>query len=299
MSGIAFWIPIRVILLSFLLAGWTLTWAIDFIDEYEIPSDLADVAFVDVTDGRSSLGQEVSGNLLNIAYEEAKKGEFVLIVHGCNCFGFGSGLSGQLNEYLPEAELIDQKSVRGDRSKLGRYTSVDVIRNGITFKVINAYTQYQGGEEKQQNLERSIKSVFRKIAKDFPEYKIYYPAIGCGITGGEWNKIHPVIKRALKGRDFTFVRYNPDEAVRLPRPVNDVKRKSAVIPDNEKQEPWHQSTMTKVVSILAVIKVIAATVMSIVYKIKQKEKVDPYTDVSENPSQAGITKTLEKSPQSA
>ncbi len=202
---------INVILLSALLPRWGFSLAEPLVPEYKTPLNLTGII-----DGDPSFKQEVSGNLLNVAYKEAKKGNPVLIVQGCNCFGFGGGLSAEIGRLLPEAKFVDDEDTRKSGEKLGHYTSADVTRNGVTFKVINGYTQYHGGRARQLSLEENISSVFRKIAKDFPGYRVYYPDIGCGIAGGNWDRIHPIIKQALKGNSATFVRYNPNETAILP-----------------------------------------------------------------------------------
>src|SRR5690606_36634049 len=85
----------------------------------------------------------VNGNLIDMAFE----GKFDYIIHGCNCFcTMESGIAKEIKERIPDAWQEDQWTEKGDRSKLGTYTMVNVPTHG--FYVINAYTQYNYGRDK-------------------------------------------------------------------------------------------------------------------------------------------------------
>jgi O-acetyl-ADP-ribose deacetylase (regulator of RNase III) len=49
--------------------------------------------------------------------------------------------------------------------------------------------------------------VFEKIRHDFHGKRIGYPAIGAGLSGGDWVMIYETICEELKGEDHTFVEY--------------------------------------------------------------------------------------------
>ena len=62
------------------------------------------------------------GNLITLAKER----HFDIIAHGCNCFcTMGSGIAPQIAKAFPEAYDVDQKTVKGDKKKLGVFTEAD------------------------------------------------------------------------------------------------------------------------------------------------------------------------------
>ena len=86
--------------------------------------------------------KKVKGDLIKLAL----KGDFDVIVHGCNCFcAMGKGIALTIKKVFPEAYQADLKSTKGDKEKLGKYSSATVQRNGHQITVINAYTQYNYG----------------------------------------------------------------------------------------------------------------------------------------------------------
>ena len=68
----------------------------------------------------------VQGDLLGLALA----GEFDVIVHGCNCqCAMGKGIALSIKKLFPEAYAADLKTVKGDRGKLGTYSSVEIERD--------------------------------------------------------------------------------------------------------------------------------------------------------------------------
>ena len=149
---------------------------------------------------------EVIGDLLDMA----ENGDFDVIVQGCNCFNtMGGGIAAQINKRFHSAYVEDCKTVSGDKSKLGNYTSVDINRpDGSTFTIINGYTQYGFGSQDDPPVDYdAIKSVFAKVKAGFTGKKIGYPLIGAGLAGGDWNIISKIIDTELTGCDHTVVKY--------------------------------------------------------------------------------------------
>ena len=86
--------------------------------------------------------KKIKGDLMKLALN----GDFDVIVHGCNCFcAMGKGIALTIKKVFPEAYQADLKTVKGDKGKLGHYSSATVQRNGHQITVINAYTQYNYG----------------------------------------------------------------------------------------------------------------------------------------------------------
>ena len=83
--------------------------------------------------------QRIKGDLIKLAI----KGDFDVIIHGCNCFcTMGAGIALTIKKVFPEAYQADLQTNKGDKEKLGNYTSATIHRNGHQITVINAYTQY-------------------------------------------------------------------------------------------------------------------------------------------------------------
>jgi len=134
--------------------------------------------------------QTRNGNLLQLADD----GVFDVIVHGCNCFNeMGAGIAKQIKSHYPEAYEVDQKTTKGDISKLGTYTIAE--HNGLI--IVNAYTEYKYGRGKQVDYE-AIQQVFHRIVRDFSDKKIGIPKIGAGYGGGRWKIIHDIIYKEMK-----------------------------------------------------------------------------------------------------
>ena len=85
---------------------------------------------------------KLKGDLIKLAL----KGDFDVIVHGCNCFcTMGAGIAKAIKSTFPTAYQADLKTVKGDRSKLGSYSMATIENNGHKITVVNAYTQYHYG----------------------------------------------------------------------------------------------------------------------------------------------------------
>ena len=143
----------------------------------------------------------VKGNLLELAY----KGEFDVIVHGCNCFHMmGAGIARQIALAFPEAHRADRASAYGDPEKLGTLSVGHCQGPGGDFDVVNAYTQFQGGA----NLEyHALRDAFRAVRAQYAGKRIGYPRIGAGIGGGDWDRIARIIEVELAGENHTLVEF--------------------------------------------------------------------------------------------
>src|SRR5262245_44456905 len=83
--------------------------------------------------------KRVDGDLLELEL----RGEFDVIVHGCNCqCTMGAGIAHSIKVAFPEVYEADQATAKGDRAKLGTIQAVPVTRDGVSFDVVNAYTQF-------------------------------------------------------------------------------------------------------------------------------------------------------------
>jgi len=142
----------------------------------------------------------IYGDLLNMAAE----GHFDIIVHGCNCFNvMGGGIAYQIAQRWPQAAEADQKTIRGDRSKLGTYTHsfVPCQDHPYGFMIINAYTQYgftgMGGYSGDVFEYEAFERIVKDLAMNYPDKRIGFPLIGCGLASGDRTRIMKIIEDNL------------------------------------------------------------------------------------------------------
>jgi O-acetyl-ADP-ribose deacetylase (regulator of RNase III) len=146
---------------------------------------------------------EVSGDLIDLA----KKGNFDVIAHGCNCFcTMGAGIAPQMASAFGCDDFpLEDIKYSGVQSKLGKidYKTLDV--NGKELIVVNAYTQYGFGG-KPFDYDAFEKIVF-KMNHDFKGKHIGLPKIGAGLAGGNWSVIKDIIKEGFIDCKVTIVNY--------------------------------------------------------------------------------------------
>ena len=143
----------------------------------------------------------IKGDLIKLAKER----EFDVILHGCNCFNvMGAGIARQIAKEFPEAYAIDKMTCKGDVYKLGYLTSATLFVNKQPLTICNLYTQYRSGNNFD---EASLEGCLDKVRKWFYNQRIGYPKIGCGIGGGDWERVKYIFDYKLRGMDHTLVEY--------------------------------------------------------------------------------------------
>ncbi len=148
----------------------------------------------------------VEGDLIQLACE----GRFDVIVHGCNCFcRMGAGIAKSIRKAFPKAYEADCATREGDRTKLGDISYAGARVGGNELIVINGYTQYHCGGEGVRVDYDAVRSVMRRVKLMCAEFRIGYPKIGAGLSGGDWDKISRIIDQELDGEDHTLVVYKP------------------------------------------------------------------------------------------
>lgn len=152
------------------------------------------------------------GNLI----EKAKDGEFDVIIHGCNCFHtMGAGIAKYIKINFPEAYEADKKTGYADKNKVGTFSEVTIERNGNTFTVINAYTQYNFGNEKDQFEYDSFPTLLQEIKAKYGDKRIGLPLIGCGLAGGDEPRILKMIRENLVGVNYQLVEIDTKRKLNL------------------------------------------------------------------------------------
>lgn len=147
---------------------------------------------------------------MNIVYDDlialALAGNYDVIVHGCNCHcRMKRGIAKTISELFPEAVRADNRTIRGDRTKLGTISTTSVERADVKFDIVNAYTQFYYGDLGVMVEYDAIRKAFRLIKSIYTGKRIAYPKIGAGLGGGDWGKIHSIIDEELDGEDHTCV----------------------------------------------------------------------------------------------
>lgn len=150
---------------------------------------------------------KVNGDIIKLA----KAGKYTAIVHGANCFcAMGAGLAPQIAKAWPGAEEVDNDTVRGDKSKLGKYT---LYSTGY-FGVINAYTQYGTAGRSKGVRDVSYKAIAEVFGRINDSCKnevgvIGIPLIGADRGGGHWEAIETIINLVTPDVTIELVKYDP------------------------------------------------------------------------------------------
>lgn len=157
----------------------------------------------------------IKGDLVELV----EQGEFDAIVHGCNCFNaMGKGIALTIKNKFPEAYAADCRTTKGDKGKLGTYSFAEIKRkDGSIFAIFNVYTQYTYWDRSIPVLfdYDAFKEVLSRIkgidmsleALDEKRMRWGFPLIGCGLAGGDKNRILKMIKENLTGVDVTVVEF--------------------------------------------------------------------------------------------
>lgn len=165
--------------------------------------------------------KELTGNLITLA----KKGEFEVIAHGCNCWNIqGAGLAPQMvKAFDTDLFLMERPSFEGDINKLGtidwRWISLKSGEHMAketpdhTLCVINAYTQFDLGMNHKEGKVapvdyEAVTMCMRKINHIFKGRKVGLPQIGAGLAGGDWDRIKKIIQTELTDCEVTVVIYD-------------------------------------------------------------------------------------------
>ena len=146
-----------------------------------------------------------SGDLI----EKAKNGEFDVIIHGCNCQNtMNSGIAKQIRQNFPEAYQADQKTVCADKTKLGTFSEVTVKINDHNLTIINAYTQYRYGKDRDHFEYDTFPQLLQSIKAKYGDKKIGLPLIGCGLAGGDKKRILKMIEDNFSDVNYKVLELN-------------------------------------------------------------------------------------------
>lgn len=170
--------------------------------------------------------QEVDGDLIELA----KRAEFDVIAHGCNCRSqMGAGIAPQMAKAFG-CNNFPMERIGTDMNKLGNidYKTFVLGSNGSIWStddgwnrqlepeliVVNAYTQFNYGRNHSDGdaipfSYEAFTLCMRKMNYQFKGKKIGLPKIGAGLAGGNWKIIKSIIIRELADCYVTVVNYKP------------------------------------------------------------------------------------------
>lgn len=167
----------------------------------------------------------VKGNAISLFLE----GKYHVFAHGCNIFNrMGSGIAKEVRERLPELWHLDQNTVEGDRTKLGKISGTSIAQKNSFGTGINMYTQATFWDPTDMLSYDAVKAAFsslndqvlsaqhslgkmQKLIDDSisPErYTMCIPMIGAGLARGDWSKISAIINEVTPDVDITVVEFD-------------------------------------------------------------------------------------------
>lgn len=129
------------------------------------------------------------------------------IAHGVNCQGvMRSGVAKVLFTEYPQVKdqyhnfinNISREANNGMGELLGLYHTVNVKDKTI----FNLFTQENFGYDGKLYLSyQALESCFSRLNYQLNGQKIAIPKIGCGLAGGDWNKVKNIINSKTKSLD--------------------------------------------------------------------------------------------------
>lgn len=127
-----------------------------------------------------------------------------ILVHGCNALGvMGAGVALAIRKRYPECYERYRKQHITAGLSLGELVLYEVPNEGAPELIIaNAITQQNVGTEQRQVDYEAVDRCFESVAKLARERHledIHFPLIGCGLAGGDWGVIEPIIAERLEG----------------------------------------------------------------------------------------------------
>jgi len=138
-----------------------------------------------------------------------------MIVHVCNNIGaWGAGFVLAISKRWkePENRFRQEYKLFGNPA-MGSCQAVEVEEDIYVMNMVCQQGVYYKGREdapiRYEGLEYCLKGVSR-ASEQFGNASIHMPRIGCGLGGGKWETIEPIIKRTLidKGVKVFVYDYN-------------------------------------------------------------------------------------------
>jgi O-acetyl-ADP-ribose deacetylase (regulator of RNase III) len=159
--------------------------------------------------------KEVWGDLIELA----KRGQFDVIGHGCNCFcAMSAGIAPQMATAFGCNQFpMEDKSTSGDINKLGQIDwKVLTLAGGSSefdifefdLAVVNIYSQYTPKVALKPLDYEALTLGLRKMNHLFKGKRVGLPLIGGGLAGGDPIRIVKIIQTELKDCNVTLVKWS-------------------------------------------------------------------------------------------
>ena len=148
-----------------------------------------------------------------------KNNDIDALCHGCNCFHtMTKGIAKSISSQYPDVLQTDiDHGQKGDMKRLGDFSLSIIDRNGINGVVYNVYSQFNFGRIygipiDYSALEQGLSKVRNHIETSMSIFNsnrdrklLGLPKIGCGLAGGKWSIVEPLIERLFEGAEFDVV----------------------------------------------------------------------------------------------
>lgn len=162
---------------------------------------------------------EVKGDAIELFFKSTTD---AAVLHGANCQRLmGAGFALQVKNQISPLYYMDQYDARNATQRFGSYSATVIGEVKGKIKVgVNLYTQFNPGANFDITaLRNSLKSFRFSIPKEKRNgFTLYLPKIGCGIGGGDWKEVLPVIKKELVEFNVVVVEYV------APKPIKKEKK---------------------------------------------------------------------------
>lgn len=134
-----------------------------------------------------------------------------VIVHVCNDIGgWGRGFVIALSKRWPEPEALYRAWHKdGDSFRLGAVQLVQVEEELWVANLIGQHKLRRQGEVPPIRYEANEEGL-HEVARWAREHEasVHMPRIGCGLAGGSWEQIEPILQRTLLNRDVAVTVYD-------------------------------------------------------------------------------------------
>ena len=155
----------------------------------------------------------VKGDLIELGL----RGDFDVIVHGCNCeCTMEHGIARRIRDRIPAARDADSKTLAFDPNKMGSFSyAVANGEKGHKLVVVNGYIQLRSSSNRGPKMRllnyKALRSVMKHVKENFRGHRIGYPMIGSELANCDWSEIGAIIDEELSGEDHTVVLLTPKE----------------------------------------------------------------------------------------
>lgn len=146
----------------------------------------------------------VNKNILD-AFSDFKD---VVVCHQVNCFTMGAGVAKALYLKYPDVKIQHKRKINSFvnfKTRKELLGEICIAKTGMDNKYIcNMFAQYYYGRNKKYCYTdyKAFKKCLSKIEKINKNMVIVFPYnIGCGLAGGDWNKIYGILEEFSNNRE--------------------------------------------------------------------------------------------------